>query len=66
LKLKIAERTSKKSILATYGEKANVSSAKSTSSSTASAESVIITQGAIDKISTEIKTIRDSIKVNIQ
>jgi hypothetical protein len=66
LKLKIAERTSKKAILATYGDKANVTSAKTTAGSAASAESVIVTQGAIDKISTDIKTIRDSIKVNIQ
>jgi len=58
LKLKIAERTSKREILKTYGEK--------TGEKTPSAEGAIVTQGAIDKISASIKELRESIKKNIQ
>jgi hypothetical protein len=67
LKLKIAERTSKKDILQTYGEKAGTNSANGAATGKASAiEGAIVTQGAVDKLSTEIKTLRESIKVNIQ
>lgn len=67
MKLKIAERTSKKEILQTYGEKAGTNSANGAANGKASAiEGAIVTQGAVDKLSTEIKTLRESIKVNIQ
>jgi hypothetical protein len=58
LKLKIAERTSKKEILLQYGTAAG--------SKTPSSESAIVTQGGIDKLTTEIKTLRESIKKSIQ
>jgi hypothetical protein len=58
LKLKIAERTSKREILKSYGDK--------TGEKTPSSENVIITQGHIDKLTKEIKELRDTTKKSIQ
>jgi TolA-binding protein len=58
LKLKIAERKSKKEILATYG----VSAGERTST----AEGAMVTQAGIDKMTQEITTLREEIKKNIQ
>jgi chromosome segregation ATPase len=58
LKLKIAERKSKRQILISYGDK--------TGEKTPTTEGAIITQGAIDKITKEIKDLRKDIKKEIQ
>jgi len=57
LKLKIAERKSKRDILKAYGMKGT--------DSTPSVEGAIVTQAAIDKITTEIKKIRVTLKAQI-
>lgn len=58
LKLKISERRSKKDILRSYGLKAD--------DKTPSAESAIVTQTMIDKITEEIKELRKTLKTAIQ
>jgi DnaJ-domain-containing protein 1 len=58
LKLKISERRSKKDILRSYGLKAD--------DKTPSAESAIVTQTMIDKITEEIKELRKTLKSAIQ
>jgi hypothetical protein len=58
IKLKVAERTSKKEILAGYTLKENTK--------VPAAQGAIVTQGAIDKISESIKTLRETLKKNIQ
>lgn len=58
IKLKTAERTSKKEILAGYSVKENTK--------TPTNEGAIVTQGAIDKITDELKTLRATLKKNIQ
>jgi hypothetical protein len=58
LKLKLAERTSKREILHSYGEKAG--------EKTPTAEGAIVTQGAIDTLTKDIAGLRKSIKKNIQ
>jgi chromosome segregation ATPase len=58
LKLKTAERKSKREILKSYG--------KGKGQKTPSAESSIITQAAIDKLTKEIKELRKKVKKNIQ
>jgi hypothetical protein len=58
LKLKVAERKSKKEILASYGVAAG--------EKTATAEGAIVTQAGIDKMTQEISTLREEIKKNIQ
>jgi hypothetical protein len=56
--LKTAERTSKKEILAGYSVKETTKAPTS--------EGAVVTQGAIDKISDELKTLRATLKKNIQ
>lgn len=56
--MKTAERNSKKDILAGYSVKETTK--------TPTSESAVVTQGAIDKISEEIKTARTDLKKNIQ
>jgi len=58
IKLKTAERNSKKEILAGYSVKENTK--------TPTNEGAIVTQGAIDKITEEITTLRKDLKKNIQ
>lgn len=58
LKLKISERRAKKDILRSYGLKAD--------DKTPSAESAIVTQTMIDKITEEIKELRKTLKSAIQ
>jgi DnaJ-domain-containing protein 1 len=58
LKLKISERRSKRDILRSYGLKAD--------DKTPSAESAIVTQTMIDKITEEIKELRKTLKSAIQ
>lgn len=58
IKLKTAERTSKKEILAGYSMKENTK--------VPSAEGAIVTQGQIDKITEEIEKLRKDLKKNIQ
>jgi DnaJ-domain-containing protein 1 len=58
LKLKISERRSKKDILRSYGLKAD--------DKTPSAESAIVTQTMVDKITEEIKELRKTLKSAIQ
>jgi hypothetical protein len=56
--LKVAERTSKKEILAGYSVKENTK--------TPTAEGALVTQGQIDKITEEITKLRKELKTNIQ
>jgi DnaJ-domain-containing protein 1 len=58
LKLKISERRSKRDILRSYGLKAD--------DKTPSAESAIVTQTMVDKITEEIKELRKTLKSAIQ
>lgn len=58
LKLKIAERKSKREILRSYGDK--------TGEKTPTGEGIVVTQGAIEKITTDISDLRKKIKKNIQ
>jgi len=58
LKLKISERRSKKDILKSYGLKADDKSP--------SAESAIVTQTMIDKITDEVKDFRKTLKTSVQ
>lgn len=58
VKLKTAERTSKKEILAGYSVKENTK--------TPSAQGALVTQGLIDKITEEIAKERKDLKKNIQ
>ena len=58
LKLKISERRAKKDILRSYGLKAD--------DKTPSAESAIVTQTMVDKITEEIKELRKTLKSAIQ
>jgi hypothetical protein len=58
IKLKTAERTSKKDILAGYSMKENTK--------VPTAEGAVVTQGHIDKITEELKTLRETLKKNIQ
>jgi len=57
LKLKIAERKSKRDILRSYGSKQGKPN---------SAEGAIVTQTSIETLTKEIKTLRKSIKKDIQ
>jgi hypothetical protein len=57
LKLKISERRSKKQIIRTYGQKGGEDAT--------STEGALITRQAIDKITTEIKKIRKTLKSQI-
>jgi hypothetical protein len=56
--LKTAERTSKKEILAGYSLKETTK--------TPTNEGAVVTQGAIDKITEELVTLRKTLKKNIQ
>ena len=58
LKLKLAERKSKKDILRSYGSKAD--------DKTTTTEGAIVTQSMIEKLTIEIKTLRVTIKKQIQ
>lgn len=58
LKLKISERRSKRDILRSYGLKAD--------DKTPTAESAIVTQTMVDKITEEIKELRKTLKTAIQ
>jgi len=58
LKLKISERRSKRDILRSYGLKAD--------DKTPTAESAIVTQTMVDKITEEIKELRKTLKSAIQ
>jgi hypothetical protein len=64
LKSKIAERTSKKSLVASYAGKSGQKTGAV--GSAVSVEGALVTQGAVDKLTKEITEEREKIKKNIQ